>query len=872
MVPYQRNVHFSGRDNLLQTLEQELKREESGRENHRVALYGMGGIGKTQTALEYVYSRRDSGLYTRIYWLAAKDQASLLADYRRVAGNAGIEIGAGLEPTQIAEAALCWLRKEDEWLVILDNLDDVSVADGLLPDPGLRKHILITTRNPNTEGIPAEGLEVSLLSPDDSQRLLITLSKVKPSATEQDLISTIVEDLGRLPLAIEQAASYIKQITRSFAAFHEQYQKNHHDVLDWIPKGNRPYPRSVATTWSMSFDALNSEFPLSATLLKLFAFLNPDGIRFSFLTQGALSFDSNDLQKVLSTSIEFRKAILELEQLSLVKCNPTDDTITIHRLVQTIIRDSMSGVELAAYCKRIVNLCYSTFPDPNPRTIQVLDQCRGLRGQVVGPIQVVTSSIRLTIPLTNSEESWERNSDSTKKAQTTEWMVQYFQVVRRIETFLGYEGSFRDREALVQRVLEIEVVILGQDHPDTLTSLDDLAETYHDLGKLSEAAEMHEQVLEKRKKVLGEDHPDTLTSMDNVAELYGRLGRLDEAAEIEGQALQKSRKSRGEDHPDTLTSMNNMAMTFRELGKLREATEMEEQVLVKSRKILGEGHPITLSVLSNLGLMYEDVGRLHEAAEMIKQVLKKRREILGEDHPNTILSMNNLALNYRDLGRLDEAAELEKQVWVKWSKILGEDHPYTLTSRNNLGMMYGDLGRVDDAVEMLGLVLGQRRKILGENHQDTLTAMNNLALMYERLGRVDGVDGAAQMLELVLEKRREILGEDHPTTIAAMSNVAYMYGDLGKLDKAVEMDEQILEKRRKISGQDHPETLRAMANLGWIYGRVGRLNESVEMLGDVLERRKRVLGENHPDTIRTANTLRETREEIQKESTSNAST
>ena len=144
--------------------------------NHRIALYGMGGIGKTQTALEYVYTNRDS--YERIYWITAVDQASLLSGYQKIAIKAGLKSLLNLKPVEIAEGVLSWLRKEQSWLLVIDNLDDINVATGFLPQNGPQKHTLITTRNPNSAGIPAEGLEVPLLDAADSIDLLCTLSKI----------------------------------------------------------------------------------------------------------------------------------------------------------------------------------------------------------------------------------------------------------------------------------------------------------------------------------------------------------------------------------------------------------------------------------------------------------------------------------------------------------------------------------------------------------------------------------------------------------------------------------------------------------------------------------------------------------------------
>src|SRR5271170_8398395 len=158
---------------MREKLESEVPRQY----NHRIALHGMGGIGKTQCALEYVYCNRTN--YARIYWILAADEASILSGYEKIAKAARLPISQPASPREIAEIVKSWFRSEESWLLVLDNLDEYSVAKGLLPENGGGKHTLITTRNPKTSAIPAESLEVPLLDAEDSIDLLFTLSAVE---------------------------------------------------------------------------------------------------------------------------------------------------------------------------------------------------------------------------------------------------------------------------------------------------------------------------------------------------------------------------------------------------------------------------------------------------------------------------------------------------------------------------------------------------------------------------------------------------------------------------------------------------------------------------------------------------------------------
>jgi hypothetical protein len=315
LVPFQANPKFIGRTQLLQTLKQKLSDIAPKHYNHRIALYGMGGIGKTQCALGYVNANRDA--YERIYWITAVDRTSLLSGYQSVAKAARLHYLQNANPTEIADEVLSWLRQQRGWLLVIDNLDDIQVANGLLPENGSQKHTIITTRNPNAEGIPAEPLEVPLLDADSSIDLLSTLSKIsiQPDSTEEHQAAEIVQKLGYLPLAIEQAAAYVREVTADFSAFLEEYERNHKRLHMWVPSGNRQYPNSIATTWSMSFYLL-PKYP--AKLLRLFSFLNPDGILIAFLLSGAEALEG-DLRHMISDRSEMATCLLELEKFSLIK-------------------------------------------------------------------------------------------------------------------------------------------------------------------------------------------------------------------------------------------------------------------------------------------------------------------------------------------------------------------------------------------------------------------------------------------------------------------------------------------------------------------------------------------------------------------------
>jgi len=221
----------------------------------------MGGVGKTQCAIEYVYTSRSD--YDRIYWVTAVDQNSVISGYQRIAQAVALPGWRLASTSEIAQLMISWLNQEKSWLLVIDNLDDIKVIEGLLPENGRKKHTLITTKNPNASGIPAEGLEVPLLDTADSIDLLSSLSNIEiiPGSPESLQAYEVVKNLGCLPLGIEEVAAYVREVAGDFSTFLDDYHRNHEDVHEWVPQGYRPYDHSVATTWFMSFNIVRESHP-----------------------------------------------------------------------------------------------------------------------------------------------------------------------------------------------------------------------------------------------------------------------------------------------------------------------------------------------------------------------------------------------------------------------------------------------------------------------------------------------------------------------------------------------------------------------------------------------------------------------------------
>jgi eukaryotic-like serine/threonine-protein kinase len=402
-----------------------------------------------------------------------------------------------------------------------------------------------------------------------------------------------------------------------------------------------------------------------------------------------------------------------------------------------------------------------------------------------------------------------------------------------------------------QRACELYSRHCGRDHPDTLNSMNNLANSYSDAGRTQEALKLREETLQLRKARLGPDHPDTLKSMNNLAISYADAGRTQEALKLREETLQLQKAKLGPDHADALASMVNLGHSYLALGRRSDAIKVYEQALPIMKAKMPD-HQFTFNCMNNLAVCYADAGRTQEALKLREKTLELQKAKFGPDHPDTLMSMNNLALSYADAGRTQEALKLsEKTLQLRKAK-LGPDHPETLRSMNDVANSYAGLGRYAEAFKLHEETLGLRKSKLGPDHPDTLVSMNNLAYSYADAGRTQE---ALKLREETLQLRKARLGRDHPDTLKSMNNLAISYAAAGRTQEALELREETLQLRKAKLGPDHPDTLLSMNNLAISYDAAGRAQEALKLREETLQLQRAKLGPDHPDTLLSMNNL-----------------
>jgi len=600
-VPYQRNLLFTGREDVLKKLYDALRAGKTAALAQPQAISGLGGIGKTQTAVEYAYRYRDG--YTDILWVKAETEGSINADFVTIASLLDLPEKLEQDQHKIIEAVKRWFQEHTDWLLILDNADDIAMVQGFIP-LGSKGHVLLTTRAHATGRI-AQRIEVEKMEPDEGAIFLLRRAKLLNSdapletATriEQDTAREIVKAMDGLPLALEQAGAYIEETECGLQRYLRLYREQGVRLLKEHGEFAPDHPQPVATTWSLSFKNVEQANPAAAELLRFCAFLAPDAIPEELFTESAAELGPM-LEPVVSDLSSLNAAIRELLKYSLVHRDSETNTLSIHRLVQEVLKDQMDEETRRQWAERTVRAINAVFPEPEYSNWEI---CR----RYLLHAQACSMLI----------EQW--------KLLFTEAAI----LLNDIGSYLRERGEYEQVESLYQRALAICERVLGSEHPDTATSLYNLSNLYYDQGKNEEAEPLCQRALAIRERVLGPGHPDTARSLDNLALLYYDQGKYEEAGPLYQRALAIYERVLGPDHPDTALGLSNLAALYYNQGKYEEAGPLYQRALAIREKVLPSNHPYIANTLENYANLLRKMNRNEKAAtleERARAIREKR--------------------------------------------------------------------------------------------------------------------------------------------------------------------------------------------------------------------------------------------------------
>ena len=399
-----------------------------------------------------------------------------------------------------------------------------------------------------------------------------------------------------------------------------------------------------------------------------------------------------------------------------------------------------------------------------------------------------------------------------------------------------------------------------KDDPATDASLRQaLASLYQSIGLYDAAYPLQKSALATRRRVLGEEHPDTIQSINNMGGLLQGKGRLTEAEPYFLEALEKCRCVFGEEHPNTITLIVNMGVLLQAQSRLVEAEACFRDALGKYRRVLGEEHPSTITAIFNMGVLLKSQGKLAEAEPYYRDALERGRRVLGEEHPDAITYIANMGVLLQSQGKLVEAATYYRHALQKRRSNLGEEHPDTLSSINNMGALLQAQGRFAEAESYFREALEKRRRVLGDEHPSTITAIVNMGVLLFAYGKLDA---AERHLLYALEKYVQVLGDENPQTLDFVTlllrlQLVHQYGE-----EAINLAEPFEPAARKaFSGGNAPRlatflTLLGRARVGVGYGRERYAAAEANLLeAHAIFLAAKDLGPSHKDTLECVQAL-----------------
>ncbi|MCL2356633.1 MAG: tetratricopeptide repeat protein [Defluviitaleaceae bacterium] len=552
--PFNRNPHFTGRGKVFERISAAF---ESGSEiSLTQAVTGMGGLGKTQTALEYAY--RYAHKYSLIWWVQAEDDSHVLASYKQFSVKMGLaDEHQEISERRIIDNVLTWTDNNNGWLFIYDNVEKLSNEWRPRSSSG---HVLITTRN--KLGRQIEAVDISAFSADESVDFLEKSTGIK---NDRDNALKLAERLGHLPLALEQAAAAVADDdSDSFGEYLSLLDKCGLRALDSTDDDDAF--KSVAATLEVSINKINRE--ATRQLLYLCSYIAPENIEKWLFAENA-EFLPSPLREVLQDPIDGRTLWAELTKFSLLKKQEGESGYAMHRLLQEVVRGKAAGEDNLAEC--------------------LLRMFGEIYAFSYGDVESNSRFLRLS----SHVESFLANAASVLTSDEDKKTVAYLYSWGGV----GFKNLGHYSRALEwhEKAVVIRERVLGVEHSSTAQSYNNIAFAYRHQSDYDKALELYQKALVIREKALGLEHPSTATTYNNIAVVYSKQGDYDEALEWHQKALDIRKKVLDKEHPDTATIYHNIAGVYRNKGDYDKALEWYQKALAIREKVLGSKHPYTIS-------------------------------------------------------------------------------------------------------------------------------------------------------------------------------------------------------------------------------------------------------------------------------------
>jgi tetratricopeptide (TPR) repeat protein len=743
-LPFSRNKNFIGRTHEMNELEQKLIVEQ---DCQKTAVVGLGGVGKTQVALQFAYSVLEKHADVSVFWIHALSFETFEQTCREVASVLGI-LGVEEGKEDAKELIQRHLSKETagKWMLVVDNADNVEVVKGSNGKKGILDYLptselgftVFTTRDKKTahalagnSTVDVEKLE--LVAASDLFKKMLTRKEI---LYEEATVGELLAELDFLPLAITQAAAYINVnpvSVNEYLGYLGGTESNLVYIMSEEMGDDTRYKHTVnavAKTWLVSFDQIVRRDADAADLLQYMSCLEWKAIPRSILP-------------VIEPEARMTTALGTLWSYSFITTRNDSQKYDMHRLVHVAARVWIreKGLMVETQKKALQHLS-NIFPSDEhtkrevwqeyiPHVARMRDVKTGehvaVRGKLclqVGCCLRVDGQIRDAVGWLEESRDLRKSlpEDDADRLLTQHVLAMAYQA----------NGQVRDAIRLLEQVVAIREQVLAEDHLDRLASQAVLARAYQANGQVRDAIRLSEQVVAISERVLAEDHPDRLALQAVLAIAYLDDHRqVEEAVRLLERVVAISKRVLAEDHPDQLAWQHSLAMAYLDHRQVEEAVRLLEQVVAISEQVLAEDHPNRLASQAVLARAYQANGQVGDAIRLSEQVVAISERVLAEDHPDRLASQAVLARAYQANGQVGDAIRLSEQVVAIHKRVLAEDHPERLASQHELSIAYLANGQIKEAVQLLEQVVAINERVLAEDHPDRLASQHNLVIAHE---------------------------------------------------------------------------------------------------------------------------------------------
>ncbi|GAA3835147.1 FxSxx-COOH system tetratricopeptide repeat protein [Streptomyces phyllanthi] len=798
-----RNARFTGRATVLDRLREQLHGGLSPVLPQPQTLYGLGGVGKTQLALEYTH--RFMSDYDLVWWISAEEQDNVVASLAELAARIGAPRGddmalAGNEAVQMLARGVPTKR----WLLVFDNADAPEQLSRYFP-AGDGGHIIVTSRD-QAWARTADLLAVDVFQREESVEYL-TRRAPGLSAEEADRVA---EAVGDLPLAVEQAAAWLAETAMPVDTYLDQLAGQ----TAQLPALNGPadYPDTVAATWNISISRLKERSPAAARLLELCAFLAPEPISSQLLCNREMIDALEPYDPDLQGSFLIGRLIREIGRFALAKIDSTG-TIQIHRLVQAGIRSQLSE-EQQRQARHVVHTVLA-----------------GARPDADEPVDAPGTWSRFDAiwPHLLACDIQDCSEPEPRRL-----------LIDRVR-YLWKRGKLSGACQLAEEVLARWRETLGEDDMQYLYLRGQLANVLRSQGRLVEARDIDQDLLARQRRVLGDSHPYTYFTTSQLAGDLSALGEYRSAVELAREAHEGLSRTFHESHPRTLDAAGNLAFALRMVGSYDLARELDQDVLDRRTEVLGPDHPCTLASASSLGRDLREVGRYADSVALLSQVYEKHKDIFGKPFPATLTCAKSLAVSLRRVGRFEDALRLTTATRAQYRALRSSPTPDRLACDLNLASDLYAAGEREEARAVAREALAGYMEVSGEAHPCTQSALHNLGIFHWGCG---DLEAAGQVFRKVLPRMTEMLGKEHPHTLVSGINYANVLADQGRFEEAYTLEEKALVTLRAVLGPHHPDTLTVVANSSLTLRALARTGEARRMREEALGELRRLGDDN----------------------------